>query len=61
MMDAGYWNESQAAARARGADTGRAGRYAARHAADRQQLGDWGFPNLKIPHQNPCLHYFQTT
>ena len=21
----------------------------------------WGFPNLKIPHQNPCLHYFQTT
>ena len=40
-MDAGYWNESQAAARACGADTGRAGRYAARHAADRQQLGDW--------------------
>ena len=23
-------------------------------------LGEWSFPNLKIPPQTPRLHYFQT-
>ena len=52
--------EFTAAAAGEESDTGTSGKQPWSQCAERITVGVRSFPNLKIPPQNPRLHYFQT-